>query len=198
MVPTWVIGTGSGYSVGTTLSDQFFNGGIFLLTNVDHSVIDYTNPIDLVGILKMKLSTRGRYGTRMLLDLAMHYGGGPVLLKHVAGRQGISLKYLEQVAARLRAAGLIKSSRGARGGYELAKPPGDIRLGVVIQILEGSLSPVDCLEVDGICSRIPFCVARDIWAGVKKATLDFLESITLEDLVQRQKEKERQPGMYYI
>lgn len=146
----------------------------------------------------MKLSTRGRYGTRMLLDLALHYGEGPVLLKDVARRQEISLKYMEQVATRLRTAGLIKSSRGARGGYELAKPPGNIRLGLVIQILEGSLSPVDCVEDDRSCSRVPFCVARDVWAGMKKVTLDFLESITMEDLVQQQKEKERQAGMYYI
>lgn len=146
----------------------------------------------------MKVSTRGRYGTRMLLDLALHYGEGLVLLKDVARRQEISLKYLEQIANRLRVAGLIKTSRGAKGGYELAKPPADIRLGLVIQVLEGSLSPVDCVEDDKSCPRVPFCGSRDLWAGMKKVILDFLENITLEDLVQQQKAKEKQAGMYHI
>ncbi len=147
----------------------------------------------------MKLSTRGRYGTRALLDLALRHGEGPVLLKDVAQRQQISLRYLEHLITPLIAAGIVLSTRGPRGGVSLAKPPEEIRLSEVILLLEGSIAPVECVNNPGVCSRSELCVTRDIWGELKKAMNGVLESITLQDLVERQKRKERLTEvMYYI
>ncbi len=147
----------------------------------------------------MKLSTRGRYGTRALLDLALHWGEGPVLLKDIAHRQQISLPYLEHLITPLIAAGIVRSTRGARGGVSLLKPPQEIKLSEVIQLLEGSIAPVECVNNPKTCPRSDLCVTRDIWGEMKKAINGVLESTTLQDLVERQKRKE-QPGeaMYYI
>ena len=147
----------------------------------------------------MKLSTRGRYATRALLDLALHQGGGPVQLKDIARRQQISLQYLEHLITPLIAGGIVQSIRGARGGVWLAKAPEEIRLSDVIQLLEGSMAPVACVDNPEICSRSAFCVTRDIWGELKKAMDDILESTTLHDLVERQKKKEQPKQlMYYL
>jgi len=147
----------------------------------------------------MKLSVRGQYGTRALLDLALHGGQGPVLLKDIAQRQQISLSYLEHVITPLIAGGIVRSTRGPRGGISLAKPPLEIRLDEVIQILEGSMAPVECVSNPEICERSEFCVTRDVWDELKKAMDGVLESITLQDLVERQKSKKRpEEAMYYI
>ncbi|TET17511.1 MAG: Rrf2 family transcriptional regulator [Dehalococcoidia bacterium] len=147
----------------------------------------------------MKLSTKGRYGTRALLDLALHQGEGPVLLKDIAQRQQISAWYLEHLIAPLIAGGIVRSTRGAKGGVSLAKPPEEVRLSVVIQLLEGSIAPVECVNNPGICTRSELCVTRDIWGELKKAVNGVLESTTLQDLVERQKRKERpNEVMYYI
>jgi len=147
----------------------------------------------------MKLSTRGRYATRALLDLALHQGQAPVLLKDIAQRQEISLRYLEHLITPLIAAGIILSTRGPRGGVSLAKPPEEIRLSKVIQLLEGSIAPVQCINNPEICARSKFCVTRDIWDELKRAMNGVLESTTLQDLVERQKRKEQsEEAMYYI
>ena len=147
----------------------------------------------------MKLSTRGRYGTRALLELALHQGEGPVLLKDIAQRQEIPLKYLEHLITPLIAGGMVRSTRGARGGVSLAKPPEEIKLSEVIQLLEGSIAPVECVNNPGICTRSELCVTRDIWSELKKAMNGILESTTLQDLVERQKRKEQPTEvMYYI
>ncbi|MBM3118189.1 MAG: Rrf2 family transcriptional regulator [Chloroflexi bacterium] len=147
----------------------------------------------------MKLSTRGRYGTRVLLDLALRWGEGPVQLKDIARNQQVSVMYLEHLIRPLLAAGIVKSMRGARGGIWLVKPPQEIRLSEVIGLLEGSTDPVGCLDDPGICSRTDSCVTRDIWAELKKAMDGVLESTTLQDLVERQKRKEPpDEKMYYI
>ena len=147
----------------------------------------------------MKLSTRGRYGTRALLELALNWGGGPVLLKDVAQRQQISLHYLEHLITPLIAAGLVRSTRGARGGVSLARPPQEIRLSDVIQLLEGSIAPVECVNNPETCPRSDFCATRDLWSELKKAVDGVLESTTLQDLVERQKRKEKpREAMYYI
>ncbi len=147
----------------------------------------------------MKLSTRGRYGTRALLELALHQRDEPVPLKDVARRQQISLSYLEHVITPLIAAGIVRSTRGARGGVWLAKPPEEIRLSEVIQLLEGSIAPVECVNDPKYCPRSDFCVTRDIWGELKKAMNGVLESTTLQDLVERQKRKELpEEAMYYI
>lgn len=147
----------------------------------------------------MKLSTKGRYATRAMLDLALHYGQGPVLLREIARRQQISERYLEHVIIPLRAAGLVTSARGAHGGFALAKPPSEIRLSEIIRVVEGSIALVDCVEDPKLCSRADFCVARDVWAEMGRAMSAVLEYTTLEDLVQRQKEKgQPEAVMYHI
>ena len=147
----------------------------------------------------MKLSTRGRYATRALLDLALHQGEEPVLLRDIAQREQISLRYLEHLITPLIAAGIVLSTRGPRGGVSLAKPPEEIRLSKVIQLLEGSIAPAECVNNPEICPRSELCVTRDIWGELKKAMNGVLESTTLQDLVERQKRKEQhQEAMYYI
>jgi len=137
----------------------------------------------------MKLSTRGRYGTRVLLDLALHDGKEPVPLKEIAQRQQISLLYLEHIIAPLLAAGMIRSTRGARGGIQLAKPAQDIKLSQVVGLLEGSIGPVDCVNDPKVCERSEVCATRDVWIELKKAMDGVLESKTLMDLVQMQRGK---------
>ena len=147
----------------------------------------------------MKLSTRGRYGTRALLELALHYPDGPIPLKDIAQSQQIPLQYLEHLITPLIAGGLVRSTRGARGGVSLAKSPREIRLSEVIQLLEGSIAPVECVNNPEVCSRAELCVTRDIWDDLKKAMDGVLESTTLRDLVNRHKEKEQpKPVMYHI
>jgi Rrf2 family protein len=138
----------------------------------------------------MKLSTRGRYGLRALLDLALHQGEGPVLLKDIAQRQEISLPYLEHLITPLLVGGIIRSTRGAQGGISLLKRPQEIKLSEVIQLLEGSLAPVECVNHPEICSRSDNCVTRDIWIEMKSAMSEVLDSTTLQDLVERQRQKE--------
>jgi len=147
----------------------------------------------------MKLSTRGRYATRTLLDLALHQRDRPVQLKDIARRQQISLGYLEHLITPLIAGGIVQSIRGARGGVWLVKTPEEIRLSDVIQLLEGSMAPVACVDNPEICSRSTFCVTRDIWCELKKAMDDVLESTSLQDLVERHRKKEGlEPAMYYV
>ena len=147
----------------------------------------------------MKLSTKGRYGTRAMLDLALHYGQGLILLKDIARRQEISEGYLEHVIIPLKAAGLVTSARGAHGGFALAKPPSEIRLSDIIQVVEGSIALVDCVDDPSVCSLADLCVTRDVWSDMKKAMSGILESTTLQDLVQRQREKgQLEAAMYHI
>lgn len=147
----------------------------------------------------MKLSTRGRYATRALLDLALHQADGPATLKDIAHRQEISLRYLEHLVTPLIAAGIIRSVRGPKGGVSLAKPPSEVRLSEIIQILEGSIAPAECVDNPEVCSRSESCATRDVWGELKKAVSGVLESITLQDLVERQKSKERSDqAMYYV
>ena len=147
----------------------------------------------------MKLSTKGRYGTRALLDVALHQEDSPVQLKVIAQRQQISLHYLEHIVAPLIAAGLLRSTRGAYGGVSLGKPPQEIVLSEVIQVLEGSITPVECVDDPNVCSRADICATRDVWTDVKKAMAGVLESVTLQDLVERQKDKQKLvSAMYYI
>jgi len=147
----------------------------------------------------MKLSTRGRYATRALLDLALNQREKPVSLKDIAQRQQISLPYLEHLITPLIAAGIVRSTRGARGGVLLARPPEEIRLSEVIQLLEGSIAPAECVNNPGVCMRSEFCATRDIWGELKKAMNGILEATTLQALAERQKGKEHsEKAMYCI
>jgi Rrf2 family cysteine metabolism transcriptional repressor len=144
----------------------------------------------------MKLSTKSRYGTRALLDIALHQQEGPVPLKSIAQRQQFSLSYLEHLIAPLVSGGIIQSTRGIGGGVSLVRSPAEIKLSEVLALLEGSMAPVKCLNDPQACSRTAFCATRDIWGELQKAMDRVLESTTLQDLVKRQNQKE-QP-MYFI
>ena len=134
-----------------------------------------------------------------MLDLALNQGEEPILLKDIAQRQQISLSYLEHLVTPLINGGLIHSTRGARGGVSLAKSPQEIKLSEVIELLEGSLAPVECVNNPELCSRSELCVTRDVWSELKKAMNGVLESTTLQDLVERHKVKGRAvKAMYYI
>ena len=147
----------------------------------------------------MKLSTRGRYGVRATLDLAINYGKGPISLKDIAQRQAVSPKYLEQLLVSLKRAGILKSIRGAYGGYELAKHPSQIILSEVVQTLEGPIAPVECVIDPKNCDRVGFCAAHDVWKKMKNAIDSVLESVTLQDLAEQQNKKtQSEETMYYI
>ena len=138
----------------------------------------------------MRISTKGRYGTIAMLDLALHYGEGPILVKDIARRHQLSERYLEHLLLSLRVAGVVRSSRGTGGGFTLARPPSQIRLSEIIQVMEGSIAPMECVDDSEVCSRAARCVTRDIWVEVERAMSAVLGSITLQDLVERQAEKE--------
>jgi Rrf2 family protein len=137
----------------------------------------------------MKISTKGRYGTRAMIDIGENYGKGPVPLRQLAERQCISMKYMEQIIPLLKASGLIRSSRGARGGYALAKEPRQITLADIIHALEGSWSLVDCVEDPSLCDRAKACVTYEIWNDIHRAIHKVLDSTTLADLIARQRKK---------
>jgi Rrf2 family protein len=145
----------------------------------------------------MKLSTKGQYATRALLDLALHSGESPILIKDISKREEISDSYLKQLFIPLKAAGLVRAVRGARGGFILARLPSQIKLIEIVQIMEGSTAPVECVDDPGICSRSEVCVTRGVWAEIKEATDNVLESTTLQDLVERQKEEEHGKAVTY-
>ena len=133
----------------------------------------------------MKLSTRSRYGTRMLLDMAQHYNQGPVHLGDIAKRQNISLKYLEQIIIPLKKAHYVESVRGPKGGHLLAKPPEQITVGEIVALLEEGSSLVECIEHAEICERSQDCPTRTIWQEAAQAMFDRLKAITLMDLIDR-------------
>lgn len=139
----------------------------------------------------MKLSTKERYGIRLLLDLALHWGEGPVLLKDIAQRQELPLLYIEHLIAPLIEGGLVKTTRGPRGGISLLKHPDEVNLSEAIQLLGGPIALVDCANNPDAYSRSKYCAVRDMWIEVTKATCETLERITLQDLAERQKRKEQ-------
>lgn len=147
----------------------------------------------------MKLSTKGRYGTRVLLDIALHDNGEPVLLRDIARRQQIPLPYLKRLINPLVGAGVMRSMRGVGGGVLLARPPQQIKLDEVIRLLEGVAPLVACIDNPEACERSLRCVTRDLWCEVTRAASQVLEKTSLEDLVERQKIKQQETGdMYYI
>ncbi|NLZ48102.1 MAG: Rrf2 family transcriptional regulator [Clostridiales bacterium] len=131
----------------------------------------------------MKLSTKGRYGVKAMVDLALNYGDEPISIKSISDRQGISEYYLEQLFAPLRKAGIIKSIRGAQGGYILSKSPKDITVAEIIKILEGPIEISDCIE-GSTCSNEDYCATRLLWEKIKKSIDSVLETTTLNDIVE--------------
>ena len=144
----------------------------------------------------MKISTKGRYALRLMIDLAENSSGNPVSLKDVAKRQGISDKYLEQIISVLNKAGYVRSVRGAQGGYLLKNDPEAYTVGMILRLTEGSLAPVSCIEDDEIiCDRQEQCVTSIVYKKINDAISNVVDNITLQDLVDWQSEKN---GTYVI
>jgi Rrf2 family protein len=133
----------------------------------------------------LKLTTKCRYAVRALVELGAARGQGPLSLRELGERQHISKRYLEHLIRPLQAAGLVRSSRGAVGGYELARDPAEVNLRRVIEILEGPISYVDCIADPECCDRSDICPARDVWAELNRATAEALERHTLADMIAR-------------
>lgn len=137
----------------------------------------------------MKISTKGRYALRMLYDLALHHDEGYVSLKDIADRHGISKKYLEQIVPLLNKTGLLRTNRGNKGGYMLSGTADEITVGDVLRATEGSLAPVACLEFEpNECPRAGDCSTLFIWEGLFKTITDYLDGITLSDIIARRKD----------
>lgn len=141
----------------------------------------------------VKLSTKSRYGTRMLLDMAQHYNHGPVQLGEIAKRQEISVKYLEQIIIPLKKARLVESVRGPKGGHRLARPPEEITIAEIVSILEDGASLVECVEDAEVCKRAPICPTRLIWKEASEAMFEKLKSLTLADLLKGVLPGDKQP-----
>jgi Rrf2 family transcriptional regulator, cysteine metabolism repressor len=137
----------------------------------------------------VKISTRSRYGLRALLELALHYGEGPLMMQRIADSQGVSRKYLDSIFASLKTGGLVRSRRGVGGGHLLAKDPTTIKLGDIMRALEGPLSLVDCVGDSKLCDRSHRCVTRDVWSDVGAAIDKVLDNITLADLIVKYRDK---------
>lgn len=137
----------------------------------------------------LKLSTKSRYGFRLMLDLAKEYGKGPVSLKEVAKRQGISEKYLWQLINPLKNAGLVNAVRGSHGGYLLNKPPRQISLKDIMEVLEGSMCLVECTKNPSSCKRASACISREVWTEASVGIMKTFESFNLESIVQKEEDK---------
>lgn len=138
----------------------------------------------------MKISTKGRYALRLMVDIAMNGAKGPVSIKEAAGRQNISLKYLEQIIAVLVRAGYVRSVRGPQGGYYLVMEPGQYKVGDILRLTEGSMAPVDCLhDENSRCARQEECETLPIWKELDMAIQQVLDKYTLEDLVNWKKSR---------
>lgn len=133
----------------------------------------------------MKISTKGRYGLRTLMDIAAHQATGPVNLNDMAERQGISAKYLWQIVNLLKMAGFVRGTRGPKGGYILIRDPHSITLLDVIQVLEGPVSLVECVDDPTYCSRAENCVAHSVWSEVSQAVRQALANVTLAEILRR-------------
>lgn len=132
----------------------------------------------------MKLSTRSRYGTRMMIDMAQRYNEGPVQIGDIARRVDVSVKYLEQLIIPLKKAGYITSVRGPKGGHMLSRPPDAISIGEVVKVLEGGISLSDCVENPKVCDKSEACLTRSLWEEATKAMHDRLDATTLAEMVQ--------------
>ena len=143
----------------------------------------------------MKISTRGRYALRLMLDLAMNGENNVVRIKDIAERQQISDKYLEQIISVLNKAGYVRSTRGPQGGYSLRKAPEEYTVGDILRLTEGSLAPVACVEEEGSCEREVDCVTVEVLKRLNQAISDVVDHITLADLVALQEEKREKSGL---
>jgi Rrf2 family protein len=137
----------------------------------------------------MKLTTKGRYGLRLMIELALHKENDLVTLREISKHQEISVKYLWSLITPLQRAGLVRAVRGARGGYTLAKPASEITVRDIVFEVEGTLSIVDCVADSSVCHREPLCVARDVWVEISKKIEETLDSVTLSEIIRRYEKK---------
>jgi Rrf2 family protein len=144
----------------------------------------------------VRVSTKGDYGVRALVELAHHYGEGPIQCAEIASRQGIPEPYLDQLLTTLRRAGFIRSVRGPQGGHALVRRPAEIRLSEVIEALEGPISPIACLD-SADCTKPGACAQREVWAEVRRATHEILDRVTIEELAEKERHLPVGPR-YYI
>lgn len=139
----------------------------------------------------MRISTKGRYALRMMLDLAEHQENGYIALKDIAERQDISKKYLEQIVPVLNRPDFLKTNRGYQGGYMLAKSPDHYTVGMILRLTEGTLAPVPCVEQDPIeCGRSAECITLPVWKGLSRVINEYLDGITLRDILDQQRERD--------
>jgi len=131
----------------------------------------------------MKMSTRGRYGLRAMLELARRFGESPVLMSHLAESEGLSRKYLHALLTALKSAGMVRSIRGAGGGFVLARPPSEIRINDILHAVEGPLCLVECVEDKRVCDKSNRCTARRVWQELSGVIEDLLANVTLDDLI---------------
>jgi Rrf2 family protein len=137
----------------------------------------------------MKISTKGRYALRMMLDLAQHKDSGYVALKDIAQRQNISKKYLEQIVPLMNKADILKTNRGYQGGYMLAREPATYTVGEILRITEGSIAPVACLDqTPNQCARSESCATLKVWQGLQDVITEYLDGITLQDLLDEEQQ----------
>ena len=138
----------------------------------------------------MKISTKGRYAVRAMLDLALHNTGECIKVKDIAGRQGISEKYLEQIIAVLNRAGYVNSVRGAQGGYRIAKDPSEYTVGMILRLTEGSMAPVACLDEGAPdCDRCDTCETLEVWKDLYAAINSVIDNVTIADLVEKSRQR---------
>ena len=138
----------------------------------------------------MKVSTKGRYALRLMVDLGLQEEDGYISLKDISRRQNISIKYLEQIVTPLNRAGLVRSARGAQGGYRLAKAPGEYTAGQILLTIEGSMAPIACLECEvNECEHYDKCATIEFWEGMNKVISDYVDSVTLEHLIDSYKKR---------
>jgi Rrf2 family protein len=149
----------------------------------------------------MKISFRGDYALKAILDLSLHYNKGLVRIQEIAKRQDIPIKYLEQILLALKGAGFVKSQRGAKGGYYLAKKPKDIKLGEIVRLMEGPVSPITCVSKSCYqkCNEEKKCVFRPVWEKVRKITEGVVDEVSFEDMCKQYNERNKKElQMYYI
>lgn len=139
----------------------------------------------------MRISTRGRYATRAMLELALRHSSAPVNIKDIARAQRVSVKYLENLFITLKKAKLVKSTVGLHGGYVLTRPPRKIKLREIVEVMEGDLAPVECVSNPRVCSRVSKCVIREVWKKVDAAVKKILGATTLQSLVDEYRQKKR-------
>ena len=133
----------------------------------------------------MKLSTKSRYGTRAIVDIAQNSRNGRTMLKDIAARQSLSPKYLDHILSPMRRAGIIKNIRGKGGGYILSKSPASITVKDIVEAVDGAFEPVECLSNSDLCDRVPFCGTRDVWLKMKRAVDSVLEEATVQSLLEK-------------